>query len=372
MNWKSIALMTLAALWIAASLAQNPVQIEFEQTTHQFGTIQKGDKAEHTFVFTNVSDEAVVLQNVKASCGCTTPAWTRDEVAPGERGEIQVKYNTNRVGAFTKTVTVTYDKEQRPVVLYIKGTVQTPAQSTDDVYKQKVGNLAFDKVRENVGVLDSDKEKSMTFKVKNIGPKPIQLDKNISKEMMFDVSVDRPRLLPGEFTNIRVNAVGSKFINAGTFLSNITLNTDDELQPAKSLSLSGNINKVMTPEELAKLPNIAFETMEYDAGKVLEGEKVVYSFKFTNTGVEPLELQSVKASCGCTATAPKDDVIAGGASSEIVATFDSKNRKGPQTKTITVRSNDPDQATVILRLKVEVEQDPFHVNDFGPASGNRR
>ncbi|MEM7375501.1 MAG: DUF1573 domain-containing protein [Bacteroidota bacterium] len=372
MNWKTIALITLSACWIAVGLAQDPVNIEFEETTHQFGTIQKGDKAEHTFTFTNMSDEAVVLQNVKASCGCTTPNWTRDEVAPGETGEIQVKYNTNRVGAFTKTVTVTYDKAQRPVVLYIKGTVQAPPSKTDDIYQHKIGNLAFDKVRENVGVLDSDKEKAMTFKVKNIGPKPIQLDQEISKEMMFEVSVDRPRLLPGEFTNIRVNAIGSKFINAGTFMSNITLNTNDNLQPSKGLAISGNINKVMTVEELAKLPNIAFETLEYDAGKVLEGEKVVFGFKFTNTGEEPLELQSVKASCGCTATAPKDDIIAGGATSEIVATFDSRNRKGPQTKTITVRSNDPDQATVILRLKVEVEQDPFHVNDFGPASGNRR
>ena len=128
----------------------------------------------------------------------------------------------------------------------------------------------------------------------------------------------------------------------------------------------------MSEEDLAKLPNIEFETLEYDAGKVLEGEKVNYAFKFTNSGSDPLELKSVKASCGCTATAPKDMVIAGGATSEIVATFDSRGRKGAQTKTITVRSNDPDQATVILRLKVEVERDPFHVGGFGPSSGSQR
>lgn len=372
MNWKSIALITLSSLFVVFCKAQEPVKIQFEKTTHEFGTIPQGDKAEYTFRFTNSASEPFALQRVKASCGCTTPSWTREEVAPGESGEIMVKYNTNRVGAFTKTVTVTYDAEERPVVLYIKGTVQAAPATADDKYKQKIGNLAFDKVSDNVGILDSDKQKASTFQVKNVGPKPIKLDQNISAEMMYAVSIDRPTLLPGEFTNIRVNVDGKKFLSQGSFSGQITLTTTDETQADKTLRISGNLNKVMSPEELAKMPNIAFETLEYDGGKVLEGEKVVYAFKFTNTGEEPLELESVKASCGCTATAPKDDVIKGGATSEIVATFDSSNRKGPQTKTITVRSNDPDQATVVLKLKVDVEQDPFHVNDFGPASGNRR
>ena len=372
MNWKTIALLMIPMLWVAVSIAQEPVKIQFEKTTHEFGTIQKGDKAEYTFKFTNTSDEPFALQRVKASCGCTTPSWTREEVAPGTEGEIQVKYNTNRVGAFTKTVTVTYEEGARPVVLYIKGTVQAPPANADEVFQHKLGNLAFDKVKENVGILDSDKQKSLVFQVKNVGPKPINLIKDISKEMMYSVAFDRPQLLPGEFTHMRVNVDGTKFMTAGAFSNQIVLSTNDEAGAEKTITVSGNLNKVFTAEELAQQPNIQFETIEYDAGKVLEGEKVVYAFKFTNTGKDPLELQSVKASCGCTATAPKDDIIAGGATSEIVATFDSRNRKGQQTKTITVRSNDPDQATVILKLKVDVEQDPFHVNDFGPSSGNRR
>ncbi|MEL6256745.1 MAG: DUF1573 domain-containing protein, partial [Bacteroidota bacterium] len=101
-----------------------------------------------------------------------------------------------------------------------------------------------------------------------------------------------------------------------------------------------------------------------------EGEKVDVAYKFTNTGKSDLKILSVKASCGCTASAPKDDVIKAGMSSEIIASFNSKGRKGPQSKTITVKTNDPDQPTLVLRLKVEVEQNPFHIEEVGPANGN--
>ena len=76
-------------------------------------------------------------------------------------------------------------------------------------------------------------------------------------------------------------------------------------------------------------------------------------------------IESVKASCGCTATAPKDDVIVSGQSSEIVATFDSRGRVGKQNKSITVKTNDPDESTIVLRFAVEVVKDPFHVGGGG-------
>ncbi|MEM7655785.1 MAG: DUF1573 domain-containing protein [Bacteroidota bacterium] len=366
-------ILTIVAITLALSLqAQNAPKIEFDNTTHEFGTLQKGDPAEHTFTFTNTSDAAITLQRVKASCGCTTPSWTRESIEPGGSGTIDVKYNSNRVGAFTKTVTVTYEEGARPVVLYIKGKVDAPAAQVVDIYKEKQGNLAFDLVGVNVGQLNSDQEKTLTFQVKNIGPKPIKFTGENSKEMMYEVATDRNELIPGENTRIQVRVIGERYLSEGSFSHSISLGTTDEINPSKTLSVSGFLKRVFSEEELAAMPNLVFETLEYDAGKVIEGEKVTYAFQFSNTGQNDLVLESVKASCGCTATAPKDKLIRGGANSEIVATFDSRNRKGPQTKTITVRSNDPDQATIVLKLKVEVEKDPFHMDSFGPASGGLR
>lgn len=351
--------------------AQEDRKIKFNETTHEFGKLKKGDPAEHTFVFTNTSKELVSLSRVKASCGCTTPSWTRDPIKPGETGEIKVKYNSARIGPFTKTVTVTYDSLEKPVVLYIKGNVENTEVQDVTLYRHNLGGLSFDRINQSIGVLDSDKEKELDFKVKNVSPQKIAFTGKYDKEMMFDVVPDRMELLPGEHTTVRINILGERFITPGTFSKQIVIYTDEAENPGKKLQINGSLNKVYSEEELASLPHIKFEVTEYDGGTVISGEKVVYAYKFTNTGKDDLVIESVKASCGCTATAPKDKVIPGGGSSEIVATFDSRGRSGPQSKSITVRSNDPDTPTVMLRLKVEVEQDPFHQGGFGPASGQK-
>ena len=360
------ALIALSFLFTASSIGQER-KIQFEKTTHEFGSVKKGGNAEYTFSFKNVSEEIITLSRVKASCGCTTPSWTKDPVNPGESGEIKVKYNTNRVGPFTKTVTVTYDSAEKPLVLYIKGKVEAdPGLSSN--FKHPQGSLSFDKITQAIGVLESDKEHVATFKVRNTGPKPVRFTGQYSHEMMFEISPLKMELLPGDFTEIKIKVLGNKFITPGAFTKKINLYTDEAVDGTKTISLSGNIKKVYSAEELAQMPNIEFDEIQYDAGSVIEGEKVTHAFVFKNTGKNDLVLESVKASCGCTATAPKDKVIKGGQSSEIVATFNSKGRQGIQNKSITVRTNDPDKGTVVLKLKVNVEKDPFHVGGFGPAA----
>lgn len=81
----------------------------FAKIKHDFGTFSEAKgKVTHVFEFTNNSGAPVVLQDVKASCGCTTPTWTKTPVAPGEKGQVEVTYNAKgRPGAFSKTITVT-------------------------------------------------------------------------------------------------------------------------------------------------------------------------------------------------------------------------------------------------------------------------
>lgn len=102
----------------------NGAKIRFIETEHNYGTIQKGGDGKCTFTFVNEGNEPLILSNVKASCGCTTPSYTQKPVMPGKEGTIDVKYNTNNVGGFSKTVTVTSNAVDNPrVVLKIKGNV---------------------------------------------------------------------------------------------------------------------------------------------------------------------------------------------------------------------------------------------------------
>ncbi len=96
----------------------------FETEVIDYGTIAHNADGKRQFVFTNNGTKPLIITNTQGSCGCTVPTTPKEPIAPGQKGIIGVKYATDRVGAFTKTVTVTSNAEGQPTkVLTIKGTV---------------------------------------------------------------------------------------------------------------------------------------------------------------------------------------------------------------------------------------------------------
>ncbi len=101
------------------------------------------------------------------------------------------------------------------------------------------------------------------------------------------------------------------------------------------------------------MPAITFEENEHDFGKVIQGEKVSYHFKFENTGKSDLIITDVSSSCGCTVPKFTREPVKPGQEGNILVTFDSGNRKGYQNKTVTVVSN-TNPNTKVLRIKAQV------------------
>jgi hypothetical protein len=99
--------------------------IQFNETSHDFGTFDEGTRATFEFEFTNTGDSNLILNNVQASCGCTVPTWPRQPIKPGEKSKIAVVYNSaGRPGSFGKSISVTTNmKKDNVKVLYIKGNV---------------------------------------------------------------------------------------------------------------------------------------------------------------------------------------------------------------------------------------------------------
>ena len=129
---KKILLFAIAMVMAFTVSAQEQKQIiEIAEKTYDFGTIKEEDgRVSHVFTFKNVTEGALTIKNVRASCGCTTPAWSREPIAPGAEAQITVTYNASgRPGAFHKSVTVTLSNgtEDFTNVLFIKGKV-TPKQ----------------------------------------------------------------------------------------------------------------------------------------------------------------------------------------------------------------------------------------------------
>lgn len=94
-----------------------------------FGKIPQGKPVTHTFKFKNTGSTPLTLDNVVASCGCTTPVWNKDTISVGSTGIIKVGYNAASEGPFNKIVTITYNGAQNKQII-IKGEVwKTPATS---------------------------------------------------------------------------------------------------------------------------------------------------------------------------------------------------------------------------------------------------
>ena len=118
--------------------------IDFESKVVDYGTIEHNADGARKFVFTNNGTEPLIIKNAKGSCGCTVPTWPREPIAPGETGEIGVKYATNRVGAFTKTITLTTNASKKPVILTVKGKVN-PGEKPTDAPEKNIGGAPFEK-----------------------------------------------------------------------------------------------------------------------------------------------------------------------------------------------------------------------------------
>lgn len=124
---KTIFMLLFFLAGFITNAQEKGAKIEFKAYTIDYGTINKGADGVRTFEFTNTGDEPLIVSNVKSSCGCTIPKKPKQPILPGETGEIEVKYDTNRVNPIRKTITVTSNAVNAPTVaLKITGTVIDP------------------------------------------------------------------------------------------------------------------------------------------------------------------------------------------------------------------------------------------------------
>lgn len=105
------------------------VKAVWETETHDFGAIPQGKPASFTFQVVNEGNQPLTIEKVKPSCGCTAANYTKEPIAPGERGFVTAEYNAHNVGSFSKTVVVTTNDSNTPrIVLRLTGEVKAEEQ----------------------------------------------------------------------------------------------------------------------------------------------------------------------------------------------------------------------------------------------------
>ncbi|MFT3738036.1 MAG: DUF1573 domain-containing protein [Breznakibacter sp.] len=333
--------------------------INFKTTTYDFGDVneEKG-KVTYTFEFTNNGGQPLVVHNVTASCGCTTPEWTKMPIAPGGKGTVKATFDpANRPGPFNKTITVSSNSAEPTAILRIIGKVVPKPLTTEDSYPRqmgdirlKAGHIAFTRIAPGT-------TKSESLEIINTSNNPVKIDfENVPAHL--SVKVVPEVVQPGKTASIVADFDASKKDDWGFVVDQIFLTVNGKKDYNNNrLSVSGTIEEdfsALTPDQIAKAAKAEYSEKSFDFGTIKEGEVAKHAFVVKNTGQSNLVLRKVKASCGCTAVQPDKTMLAPGESTNIAAVFDSKGRPGRQNKSITVITNDPAASTVLLQITGEV------------------
>jgi len=121
---KIVLLLFVGLMALSVQAQEKTAKIQFKTETVDYGEIQKGSDGVRVFEFTNTGEAPLIISKVSSSCGCTIPKKPEEPIMPGQTGEIQVKYDTNRVGPIRKAITVISNADTPTKVLKIKGQVK--------------------------------------------------------------------------------------------------------------------------------------------------------------------------------------------------------------------------------------------------------
>jgi len=218
---------------VAVAFAQG--EMEFKEESFDFGNVTEGSIASHEFEFTNKGNEPIVISNVQASCGCTTPFWTKDPIKPGGKGIIKASYNSSgRPGAFTKTVTVTSNAHTSSRFLTIKGVVNAKPLVSPSA-QVTFGGMLFD-----LGKVVKGRRVEKSITVLNSGDAPLSFIAMESGCKCVTYKSLPTSIKPGEKAQIELIYTPRQ---TGTFNEPLTFTTNDKNVSESKLFLKAQVEE---------------------------------------------------------------------------------------------------------------------------------
>lgn len=254
---KTIFLLSL--LFILSEGYAQPI-ISFENTTHDFGQIPEGIVATHEFRFKNEGDSPLILNKVQASCGCTTPYWTKEPILPGKEGVVSASYNSKgRPGAFNRSITITSNASEPVIRLFIKGNA-APVNNAGEIYsKEELENSAtitLEKNIINVGKVENGRAVPVKVRVKNTGKSNLVISGIQSACRCLHMSADSPTLIaPGKTDELNL-VYRAK--TTGKIAETVSIQTNDLNTPAAKVIIHAEVVESLTNTSILRESDTGF------------------------------------------------------------------------------------------------------------------
>jgi len=330
---------------------------------HDFGKFkEEAGRQKYDFVVMNTGNQPLVIQNIVASCGCTTPEWTKSPIPPKGTGKISAIYDPkDRPGPFNKTLSVYTNSKPEVVVLVIKGEVIPHEKTVEELFIFPVGPVRFESNHLAFTNVKKNEKKIRTMQVINTSAQPAKIEfENVAPHLT--VKANPETLKPGQKGLIEGTYDATKNQAWGYTTDIVKLKINGVVDPNVYYAVSANLVEDfsgLSKEDLEKAPVFNVESKTVDLGKIPGSTAKDVEFSFTNGGKSDLVIRYIKASCGCTAVQQgiQGQGIKPGEKGSIKAVFNSGSYKGKQTKAIYVYTNDPKNSEVVLMLNADVDQE---------------
>lgn len=345
-------------LAISITAAAQPVT-EFAELEHNFGNIGELDGAvTHRFVYKNTGDKPLVVSKVYTSCGCTSPAWSKEPVMPGQEGYVDATFDPrDRPGAFTKSITVMHNGKSIQDVLYISGNVQPRPEPVSADYPYTFFDLRLKKTTVNFGSVSKGETVKQTIEIYNPTKADLVVEPDNAKIPQYLSLTVSPKVLkPGAKGEIKVEFVTKKCDGWDyfDFQAGILVNTYSYKLNFKSI-----ITEKFTTEQIKNPPLIEFQNGKDVSFKNVEKESTVYQkLTYSNTGTSPLEIRAVRNFSDCVSYKINTPVVQPGENGTITIFFNAEGKKNLVTKYLTLVTNSPQSGhdNVVLKISAQIAE----------------
>lgn len=241
----------LLALVSTGAFAQG--ELKFENDNHDFAKVTEGTVATHEFKFKNVGDQPVVISHVQASCGCTTPEWTKEPVMPGKTGFVKAAYNSNgRPGVFNKTITVTSNAKEATKVLSIKGDVISKAEAAKNYtpeQKAKSPKVTVMQPVHDFGKIELNRPVTAKVQVKNTGKQDLVISDVHAGCNCVQLTNTPGAIKPNQVATLELSYYPNMLDNRNEV---VEIHSNDIVTEKSQLTLKANVVKNLTTPSIVK------------------------------------------------------------------------------------------------------------------------
>lgn len=339
----------------AAGLAAQPVA-RFSTQRHELGTLLWHAPGKAVFEVANTGKSDLVIKDVHPDCGCTAAEWTRNAIAPGQKGFVTATFDAELLGHFEKQIAVYTNADDRPVYLTLSGSVAMERKENTGDFPYHVGNVYLDS--DNVefdDVCHGDKP-TKTLQIFNAGktsftPELMHLPKYLVAE--YDPEVIRP----GRVGRVHITLDSERLRGLGLTQTNIYMSRypGDRVNKDNEIYVSATLlpEQDMSGKQFALRPVAHLDSTTINMGEMGDKGRLKCELPLTNTGKSPLVIRALQVYNPGISVSIGKRTLKPGQSGKIKITVNENSDYFKGRRRVLLITNDPEQPKIVIDLIVK-------------------